>query len=123
MANPNIVNVTSIYGGNNKLEGTTSVQAFINNAASSGKVFKVNNIVVANTTVSTTSNATVYIYSEDDLGGTAYAVINAIPIPPETSLIAIDKSTSFYLKEDQSVGVLAGDNSALTFSASWEEIS
>lgn len=122
MANPNIVEVTSILGNNSQVDGTTVVQALINNPASSGKIYKINNITVANYGASP-ADATIRIYSEDDLGGTGYALINAIPISVATSLVASDKSTTFYLKEDQSVGVLASANTILQFSASWEEIS
>ena len=48
MANPNIVNVTAIYGGTSNVSlSTTSETSVLNNAASSGTVIKVDNIVVA----------------------------------------------------------------------------
>lgn len=121
MANPNIANVSTIVGNNNQIDGTTAVQAIINNPAGSGKIYKVTSINVSNYAASP-ADATIRIYSEDDLGGTAFALINAIPIPVATSLVTTDKTTSFYLKEDQSVGVLASVVSTLAFSASWEEI-
>jgi len=123
MANPNIVQTTNIQGNNNQLTATTSVTALINNPASSNKIYKVNNIIAANITANTAAEATLRIYTGANLGGTAYAIANSIPIPDETSLVIIDKTTSFYLKENQSIGVLANVNSALVFSASWEEFS
>ena len=124
MANPNIVHVTAIYG-NHSLTSLSNTSAFsiINNAASSNLVLKVNSIVVANTNGTTAADVTVNIYSQDDLGGTAYAIASTITVPADASLIITDKTTSFYLKEDQSVGATAGTANALVVTASWEQIS
>lgn len=123
MANPNIVNVTAIYGNNSITSLTsTSATSIINNAAASGKVYKVNSIVVANVDGSTAADVTVNIYSQDDLGGTAYAIASTISVPADASLIVTDKTTSFYLKEDQSVGAVAGTANDLVVTASWEEL-
>jgi hypothetical protein len=51
MANPNIVNVSAIYGTTTYYtpSGTTAV-VLVPNAASSGLVYKIENVVVSNTT-------------------------------------------------------------------------
>jgi hypothetical protein len=123
VANPNIVDVTNILG-NNSLTAltTTSATEIINNAASSGKVYKVNSIVVANVDGSAAADVTISIYSEDDLGGTAFQIVSTLSVPADASVIVTDKSTGFYLKEDQSVGATAGTASDLVVTASWEEI-
>ena len=123
MANPNIVDVTNILG-NNSLTAltTTSATSIINNAASSGKVYKVNSIVVANVDGSAAADVTISIYSEDDLGGTAFQIVSTLSVPADASVIVTDKSTGFYLKEDQSVGATAGTARDLVVTASWEEI-
>jgi hypothetical protein len=123
MANPNIVNVTAIYGNNSTTAlSTTSATSIINNAAASGKVYKVNSIVVANVDGSSAADITINIYSQDDLGGTAYAIASTISVPADATLIVTDKTTSFYLKEDQSVGAIAGAANDLVVTASWEEL-
>lgn len=124
MANPNIVNVTAIYG-NNSLTTLSNTSAFsiINNASGSNVVYKVNSIVVANYTGNTAADISVNIYSQDDLGGTAFPIASTITVPGDASLIVTDKTTSFYLKEDQSVGATAGSANALVVTASWEQIS
>ena len=123
MANPNIVNVTTIYGNNSLTAlSTTSATAIINNPASSGKVFKVNSIVVANVDGTSAADVTVSIYSQDDIGGTAYQIVSTASVPADASLIVTDKTTSFYLKEDQSVGATASASNDLVVTASWEEI-
>ena len=123
MANPNIVNVTTIYGNNATVAlSTTSATTLINNAVSSGKVFKVNSIVVSNVDGTAACDVTVSIYSQDDIGGTAYPIVSTVSVPADASLIVTDKTTGFYLKEDQSVGVTAGTANDLVVTASWEEI-
>jgi hypothetical protein len=99
------------------------------NAASSGLVYKINQIVVANTTGSA-ANATVSIYSNGAVaqgsapsGGTAYPVVSAVSVPANASLIAVDKTTAIYLMEGTSISITSGTGSALTFSISYENIS
>jgi hypothetical protein len=129
MANPNIVNVTTIYGKTTYLtpSGTTAV-VLLPNAASSGKVFKINQIVVANTTASA-ANTTVSVYTNGAVaqgsapaGGTAYPVVSAVSVPANASLIAVDKSTAIYLQEGTSISVTSGTSGSLTYSISYEDI-
>jgi len=124
MANPNIVNVATIYGNNSTTAlSTTSATAIVNNPVGSGKVYKINSIVVSNVDGTSAADITINVYSEDDLGGTAYAIASTIAVPADASLIVMDKSTSLYLKEDQSIGAIAGAANDLVVTASWEEIS
>lgn len=122
MASPNIVNVTAIYGNTSTTAlSTTSATSLVSNTASSGKVFKIDNIVVANTT-STAATITINVYSAAALGGTAYPIASAISVPGNATLIVTDKSTAFYLLEDKSIGATAGTSNSLVVTASWEEI-
>jgi hypothetical protein len=129
MANPNIVAVTAIYGITTYLTpGGTSALVLLPNAASSGLVFKINQIVVANTTGSA-ANATVSIYTNGAVaqngtpsGGTAFPIVSAVSVPANASLIAVDKSTGLYLMEGTSITITSGTTSALTFSISYESI-
>jgi hypothetical protein len=129
MANPNIVNVTAIYGTTTYYvpSGTTAV-VLLPNTAASGLVFKINQIVVANTTASA-ANATVAIYSNGaqaqgsaPSSGTAYPVVSAVSVPANASLIAVDKTTAIYLMEDTSISITSGTASSLTFTISYESI-
>jgi hypothetical protein len=130
MANPNIVAVTTIYGTTTYFtpSGTTAV-VLLPNAAASGKVFKINQIVVSNGTASA-ANTTVSIYSNGAVaqgsapsGGTAYPVVNLVSVPAYASLIAVDKTTSIYLMEGQSISITSGTGSALSYTISYEDIS
>ena len=120
--NPNIVNVTTIYGNTSTTSlTTTSATSLVSNAASSGKVYKIDSIVVANTSASA-ANITINVYSAAALGGTAFPIASTISVPAYASLIVTDKTTSFYLLEDKSIGATAGTSTALVVTASWEEI-
>lgn len=123
MANPNIVNVTTIYGNTSTVSlSTTSATSIASNAAASGKVYKVNSIVVANTNGTAAANITINVYSAAALGGTAFPIASTISVPANATLIVTDKTTSFYLLEDKSIGATAGTANYLTVTASWEEI-
>lgn len=123
MANPNIVSVSAIYGNNSLTAlSTTSATAIVNNAASSGKVYKINSIIVANVDGTSAADISINVYSQDDLGGTAHALASTVSVPADATLVVIDKNTSIYLKEDQSIGATASVANDLVVVASWEEI-
>jgi len=122
MANPNIVNVTNILGNSLSVAVLTSATQLASNAASSGKVFKINSIVVANIDGTTAADITVNIYSLAALGGTPLAIASTISVPADASLIVTDKTTAFYLLENQSIGAIASTTGDLVATISFEEI-
>ena len=130
MANPNIVNVTSILGTTTYYtpSGTTAV-VLLPNAASSGTVFKINQIVAANVNGSAAVNTTVSIYTNGAVaqgsapsGGTAYPIISAASVPINASLIVVDKTSAIYLMEGSSITVTSGTASGITYTISYEVI-
>ena len=122
MANPNIINVTVINGNTSTTSLTTTAATSVaSNAAASSKVYKIDSIVVANTSASA-ANITINVYSAAALGGTAFPIASTISVPAYASLIVTDKTTAFYLLEDKSIGATAGTATALVVTASWEEI-
>jgi hypothetical protein len=124
MANPNIVNVTSILGENASVSLTsTSATSIVSNAASSGKVLKINTLIVSNVDGTNACDITINKYSAAALGGSAFAIASTVSVPADASLIVIDKTTSIYLKENESIGATAGTASDLIVTCSWEEIS
>ena len=131
MANPNIANATSILGTTTYLTPSgTSAVVLLPNAASSGTVMKINQIVAANVNGSAAVDTTVSIYSNGAVaqgsapsGGTAYPIASTVSVPPDASLIVTDKTTSIYLMEGQSITVTSGTASGITYSISYEVIS
>ena len=131
MANPNIVNVTSIYGSTTYYTptGATAV-VLLPNAAASGTVIKINQIVATNVNGASAVNATVSLYTNGAVaqgsapsGGTAYPIASTISVPASASLIVVDKSTAIYLMEGTSISVTSGTASGITYSISYETIS
>lgn len=121
--NPNIVNVAAIYGNSSQTSlSTTSATSLVSNAASSGKVFKINSITVANVDGTNAADITINVYSQAALGGTAFPIVSTVSVPADATLIVTDKTTSFYLLENQSIGATAGTASDLVVNCSWEEI-
>lgn len=124
MAAPNIVNVSAIYGKVVTADLTsTSAISVLSNASSSGKVFKVDSLVVANIDTVNAVNITINHYSAAALGGTATPIASTISIPANASLIVIDKTTMIYLEENMSIGAIAGTSSKLKVVCSYEDIS
>lgn len=123
MANPNIVNVTTIYGKTTYLTpANTTANVLLANAAASGKVLKINQIVAANVDGVNPVDVTITINSAAAGSGTNYPLASTISVPADASLIVIDKSTGFYLEEDKSIVVTSGTSSKITYTVSYEEI-
>jgi hypothetical protein len=123
MANPNIVNITSILG--ETVIGaltTTLTTVLLTNSASSGKVYKVNSVLISN--VDGTSAADVTFKLATNALGTsvAYSIASTISVPADATLSVVDKTNSFYLVEDKSLIGGASANSDLEYLISYEVI-
>jgi hypothetical protein len=134
MAAPNIVNVATITGSTAYQTLTnTNDNALISNAASSGKVLKVNNIFVSNVngvaaaTVTLSYRSAANAVTDGTLStassGTAYRMAYQISVPANTTLMLLDKSGSIYLPENASLSIQAGTASYLEVVASYDQIS
>ena len=124
MANPNIVNVTSILGKTTYITpANTSANVLLSNAASSGEVLKINQIVAANVDGAVAVDCTVTINTAAAGGGTAYPIVSTVSVPADASLIVADKTTAIYLEEDKSIVVTSGSANDLAFTISYEIIS
>jgi len=122
MANPNIVNVTSIYGNTNYLiPSTTSATTWTALTPAVGTVNKIDNIVASNVTAAV-ATVTVAINSAAAGAGTNYRLVYQVPVPVNASIVVVDKSTAFYLGEAQSIVVTVGTGSAIELTASYEAI-
>lgn len=124
MAAPNIVNVSTITGKTTYAALTTTLTTvLLANSASSGKVFKINSIMISNVDGSSPADVTIDINTAAAGSGTSYALANTISIPADSTLSLIDKTNAFYLEEDKSILGGASANSDLEIVISYEEIS
>lgn len=127
MANPNIVNVTSIYGKTAGLAVTATTNAIVSNPASSNKVFKINMLTVTNIDGTAAADVTVDVQlnASSPMSAVAYKLASTISVPADSTLVVISKETALYLPEDAGIRVygalgVAGDLEAV---CSYEEIS
>ena len=123
MAAPNIVDVSTITGKTTYAALTTTLTTvLLANAASSGKVFKINSIMVSNIDGTSAADVTIDINTAAAGSGTSYALASTITVPADATLSVIDKTNSFYLEEDKSI--LGGASAAgdLEIVISYEEI-
>jgi len=115
MANPNIVNVTTINGGNAGFNLTATTTATLMTVSGSGVIVKVNRITVANVDGSAAADVDLFI---DGLGSGATGVTTTgadatvylaktISVPADASLVLLD--TPIYLMEGD---ILKGGASA-----------
>lgn len=117
MANPNIVNVTAIYGKTAVLAVTTSATAIVTNSAASNKIFKVNALYVSNVDGTNNAEITVDVFRSS----VAYRIASTIVVPADATLDVI--SNPIYLEEGDSLRLTANANSDLEAVCSYEDIS
>ena len=118
MANPNIVDVTSILGKTIQAALTTTLTTELL-VCPSDKVLKINTILVANIDGTNSADASVFITKS---GGSPIAIASTVAVPADATLSVIDKTNSFYLEEGDNIEAGASANSDLTITISYEEI-
>ena len=134
MANPNIVNVTSIYGNAGYVipsaaatantswtyNGTTALTGL---TPAANTVNRITSITCANQT-SSAATATIAVGNNSNFANATVVTYAAyqISVPPNATLIIVDKTTSLYITENQSVAAYSGTGNALTFTATFEQI-
>lgn len=119
MANPNIVNVTTILANTAVLALTTTAANIISNPASSNKVYKINALTVANGSTSTSANVSV----DYQKSGTHYPLVGNVTVPTSATLVVISKDSSMYLLEGDSLRCNATASIGMTAVVTFEEIS
>lgn len=117
MAAPNIVSVATLTAKTAVQAVGTSATAIVSNAASSGKVMKINALYVSN--VDGTDNAEINV----DLyrSSTAYHIAKTVVVPADATLDVISKA--IYLEEGDSLRLTANAASDLEAVCSYEELS
>jgi hypothetical protein len=117
MANPNIVNVSSILGKTDVFALTTTETNLV--TASANTVFKINSILVSNIDGSNPADVTIK-YND---GSNDRTIVSTVSVPADASLNVIDKNSSFYLEESEIIKGTASANSDLECLISYEIIS
>ena len=125
MANPNIVSVASIYGKTLYTNNVGSAASpIIVNSTSSGKVFKINSLIIANIDGTNAADMTVTLRDSAFASTTINSTLaSTISVPADATLVVISKDTSIYLEEDMSLYLQASASGDLSATLSYEEIS
>ena len=130
MAAPNIVNVATITAKTfYDALADTNLTSIVLNAASSGKVIKINSLTAAN--VDGTNAATVDVSYHPStttavgstVSSTGYHLAKTITVPADATLVVISKDTALYMEESSVLAVKASAADDIDFVVSYEEIS
>ena len=127
MAAPNIVAVSTIRGKSNVANLTTTSSSVIVNDVNSGKVFKINTIMISNVDGTSAGNVSVELFkfgaqnTSTGLGNATYGIANSVTVPAKSSLDVMSKS--LYLEEGDQLKAKADSNNRLHLITSFEEIS
>jgi hypothetical protein len=117
MTNPNIVNVDAINGNTAVQAVGTSATTIVTNAAASGKIYKVNLLVVSNIDGTNNAEVTVDLFRSS----TAYHIAKTVVVPADASLDVLSKP--LYLLEGDALRLTASTAGDLEAVCSFEEIS
>ena len=121
MAAPNLENVSTITAKSVQADlGTTLTTEILANASSSNKVFKINNIIVANIDGSSAVDVSVAITKS---GGSPIMIASTVSVPADATLVVVDKNTSLYLEEGDNIEAGASAASDATITINYEELS
>ena len=83
-------------------------------------VNKVDSVIATNTTSSAVTDSVAISNNATFGSGTAYYVAYQVSVPPNASVILVDKTTPLYITDSQSLAVYSGTSSALTFTLPFE---
>lgn len=119
MAAPNIVNTANIYGKTAVQAISTVTSNIVVNDANSGKVVKVNTLIVSNVDGANAANITANLVRSS----TNYRLVSTISVPANSTLVVVNKTSSLYLEESDRITLLSSANLRLEAVCSYEEIS
>lgn len=118
MAQPNIVNVTTIRGNTATLNVSTVAANVVANIVASNKVYKINTLLIANMDGTSAADITASLFDS----GTEIKIAHTISVPADASLVVLSKDTSIYLEEGDYIRLAASANGRLHAICSYEEI-
>ena len=133
MAAPNIVNVATITGvttyhsgiaATTGGKGSVGITTVVSNAASSGKVLKINSLTAAAIGSTTGVTLNYYNHATHTSAGSTVSLGTTISVPTFSTLVVISKDNSIYLEENTCLGIVAQSNTGtIDVVCSYEEIS
>ena len=130
MAAPNIVNVATITGKTYyDALADTNLTSVVLNAASSGKVIKINTLIASNVDGSSAATVDVSYHPStttavgSTVSSTGYHIAKTVTVPNDSYLVIISKDTAIYMEESSVLAVKASAADDIDIVVSYEEIS
>ena len=124
MANPNLASAANVLVGNALIRLTsTSATQVVSNAASSGKAYLLDSLIVSNVDGTNAADITLDLFASATNTGTATKLAHTITVPADAALIVISKENPISLMEAQSIYATASAADDLHVIASWKELS
>ena len=122
--NPNLAAATNVYAANAQVSLTaTTATLLVSNAASSGKVYLIDSIVVSNVDGTNAADISVVRFNSATNTGTAFPICSTVVVPADASLIVVGTENKINLLEDESIYVTASAANDLVVDANWKELS
>jgi hypothetical protein len=124
MANPNLASASNVYVANSFVRLTSTTETLIvSNAASSGKAYLLDSLIVCNVDGSNAAEITLDLFASATNTGTATKLAHTVTVPADATLIVISKENPLSLMEAQSIYATASAADDLHVIASWKELS
>jgi len=118
MANPNIVNVATIYGNLNVAALTTATSNVVTNAAASNTVIKLNTVSLANY-----GAANIVANVMINRSSTLYYLAGSVVVPANSTLVVTGKDNGIYMLEGDVLQANVSANTTVSILTSFETIS
>ena len=124
MANPNLNTASTVVVNNAfvRLDNTSETQV-VSNAASSGKAYLIDSVVVSNVDGTNACDITLNLYAAATNTGTATKLAHTITVPADATLVVVSKDFGVCLTEDESIYAQASAGGDLHVTAFWKELS
>ena len=118
MAAPNVVGVTTITGKTDVMDVDTVATAITTNTVGSGKVYKINSLIISNVDGTNDADISVDLFRSS----TAYYLARTVTVPADATLVVISKDSGIYMEEGDALRCLASANGDLQALCSYEII-
>lgn len=118
MAAPNMINFNFMTGNTAVMNVTTTASNIVVNAAASGRVLKINSLMISNIDGTNPADATVDVLR----GPVPYRLASTITVPADSTLVVISKDNSIYLEEGDTIRCQASADGDLQAVCSFENV-
>lgn len=119
MANPNMASASTITGHSAVAQLGTGTTSLISNGGSSGKIMKIESVIVSNVDGTNAADVNAWILRS----AVAYNIASTVSVPADATLILVSRDTTIYLMEGDVFQMSASASGDLEVVASYEEIS